>query len=168
MDFFGFSQLQLASTLFCLMLISLAIIDFKTMRLPNFLTIPLIIFGCLYNVLSSIPLTTPLGSFWGALFGFASLWGINRIYLLATGKAGIGMGDAKLLAGIGALLGANAIIPTLFIASLLGIIGGLIWLRLHHQSKDKAFPFGPYLAIAGIALILDSNLKIGILQYLAL
>ena len=168
MAFLNLYQLEIFSGIFCLGLILLAVIDLKKMQLPNYLTLPLILISGLYNHYSSDPISSTLESFAGAILSYCLIWLINWIYLLAAGKPGIGMGDAKLLAAIGALLGPSAIIPSLFIASLLGVLGGFIWLKFHRLDPNNAFPFGPYLSVAGITQILDSNFKIGILQYLAL
>jgi leader peptidase (prepilin peptidase)/N-methyltransferase len=161
-------SLALVSTIFCLDLIALAVIDLKTMTLPDFLTWPLMMLGVTYNLISINSPTSFSNALLGAAFGYAILWLINQIYLFISGKEGLGMGDAKLLAAIGSLLGPSCIIPILLISSLLGVVGGGIWLMRRQLSSDHPFPFGPYLCITGITLILDSNLKIGILQYLAL
>ena len=168
MAFLNLYQLEIISGLFCLGLIHLSVIDFRTMRLPDHLTMPLMAIGISFNHLSSYQFTSTLGSLIGAALGYTIIWLINLGYKIARGKAGIGMGDAKLLACIGALLGPYAIIPAIFIASILGIVGGLIWLKTHRLTSDEAFPFGPYLSVAGITQILDSNFKIGIIQYLPL
>jgi leader peptidase (prepilin peptidase)/N-methyltransferase len=90
----------------------------------------------------------------GGIFGYAFLWGLNFIYYWAKKQHGIGMGDAKLLAALGAWLGASALPEILLISSISGLIGGLIWLRLQEQSIRSAFPFGPFIAIAGIIELL--------------
>ncbi len=160
--------LTLLLIIFYCALIALAIIDIKTMRLPNWITYPLIFLGIAFNALSSQSLTSMTESIIGAILGYLFIWTSNKIYLLITDKEGIGMGDAKLLASIGALLGASALIPTLLIGSLLGLVGGLIWLKINKLDKSAAFPFGPYLSLAGILVITDEYLKIGIVQFLAL
>ena len=161
-------KLTLLLILFYWALIVLAIIDIKTMTLPNLITYPLIFLGITFNALSSQSLTSLTESILGAILGYFFIWATNKIYLLITDKNGIGMGDAKLLASIGALLGTPALFPTLLIGSLLGIIGGLIWLKIKKLDRCAAFPFGPYLSLAGILVIADKQLNIGIVQFLAL
>lgn len=161
-------SLEMIMGLFCVGLIALAIIDLKTMILPDYLTIPLIIIGILYNHFSSTPIISTIESLLGATLGYCLIWLINWVYLSIMDRPGIGMGDAKLLAGIGALLGPSVIFPTLLIASLMGIVGGLIWLKIYRLKQSQAFPFGPYLSAAGITLITELKLKFGIVQYLAL
>lgn len=152
----------------CLALFLLAVIDLKTMTLPNSITIPLTFSAIVFNKFSANSFASTIQSVIGALLGYCLIWLINKIYYRLTKRNGIGMGDAKLLAFIGALLGPIAIIPTLFIGSLLGILGGLIWLKLNKLNTNSAFPFGPYLCITEVMLILDSQLKIGIVKFLAL
>jgi prepilin signal peptidase PulO-like enzyme (type II secretory pathway) len=90
----------------------------------------------------------------GSLLGYASLWALNAGYRLLKNRNGIGMGDAKLLAALGAWLGWGALPSILFIASATGIVGGLVWLQLRGHQLQQAFPFGPFLVIAGIIELL--------------
>lgn len=86
--------------------------------------------------------------------GYGFLWALNTGFRAIKGRNGIGMGDAKLLAALGAWLGWVALPNILFIASFLGLIGGLAWLKFNKQKLNQAFPFGPFLAIAGIIELL--------------
>lgn len=148
----------------CLFLIGrLILIDIKTFQLPNSLTYSLITSGILYNVISPRAFSSPEASLIGAILGFAIIWASNFIYRHFRKQDGIGLGDAKLLAGLGAILGHNAVIPILLIACLLGMIGGYVWLKLRHETLNNYFPFGPFIGIAGIAGILDEVLKLHIL-----
>ena len=149
------------------LLIYLAKIDLKTFRLPNVFTYPLIFCGIAYNTLSSAPFCSIAESCLGALLGFLILWVANRLYRFFRNHDGMGMGDAKLLSGIGAILGINTVLPLLLLASILGSIGGLIWLKLNRQSLKNYFPFGPYLALAGILGILDEVLTLNLLKSLS-
>jgi len=90
----------------------------------------------------------------GAIFGFTLLWLGNFFYRKARNQDGIGMGDAKLLAALGAWLGWAALPGILLIASITGVIGGMAYLKWHKQSARQAFPFGPFLAFAGIIELL--------------
>lgn len=139
--------------LFIVTLIYLAVIDAKTFLLPDKITYPLILCALLFNCISSSPLTNPFDAFFGAVLGFAMIWGLNNAYLYFRGQDGIGMGDAKLLAGIGAILGWSDVFLCLLLASMSGMIGGFLWLKSKNLTMTHAFPFGPYLAVSGIALI---------------
>lgn len=135
-------------------LIYLAVIDAKTLLLPDKITYPLILSGLVFNFLAPSPLSHPMDALMGAFLGFAIIWILNLAYFHFRGQHGIGMGDAKLLSAIGALLGWSDIFLCLLIASLSGVIGGLLWLKAKNLSLTQQFAFGPYLAASGIALIL--------------
>lgn len=137
-----------------LVLVYLAYVDLSTFRLPDVITLPLILSGLLVSGLSNQGFISFRDSAIGATLGYLSLWILNTIYRLAKKQDGIGMGDAKLLAALGAWFGWFALPSILLIASLAGLIGGLIWLQWHKQNHRSAFPFGPFLAIAGIIELL--------------
>lgn len=132
----------------------LAYIDWQTFRLPNRITLPLIVAGLLFNWASEFPFTLPASALMGASLGYISLWLLNAVYRLLKHRNGIGMGDAKLLAALGAWLGVGALANILLISSILGILGGLFWLKWNRHKLNQAFPFGPFLAIAGIIELL--------------
>jgi len=140
--------------LLILALVYLAYIDLRTFRLPDAITIPLILSGLLFNGLSQERLVFFQDSVIGAILGYVSLWLLNFIYRQTKKQNGIGMGDAKLLGALGAWLGWLALPGILLIASLTGLIGGFIWLQWNKQNHRSAFPFGPFLAIAGIIELL--------------
>jgi len=137
-----------------LVLMYLAYIDLRSFRLPDVITLPLILSGLLVSGLSNLGFVSFLDSLIGATLGYTSLWLLNSLYRLAKKQDGIGMGDAKLLAALGAWLGWFALPGILLMASLTGLIGGLIWLQWNKQNHRSAFPFGPFLAIAGIIELL--------------
>ena len=136
--------------LLILALVYLAYIDLRTFRLPDAITLPLILSGLLFNGLSQERLVFFQDSVIGVILGYFSLWLLNFIYRQTKKQNGIGMGDAKLLGALGAWLGWLALPGILLIASLTGLIGGFIWLQWNKQNHRSAFPFGPFLAIAGI------------------
>lgn len=140
--------------LLILALVYLAYIDLRTFRLPDAVTLPLVLSGLLFNGSSHEGLISFQDSAIGVILGYTSLWLLNLIYRLTKKQDGIGMGDAKLLAGLGAWLGWSALPGILLMASLTGLIGGFIWLRWNKQNHRSAFPFGPFLAIAGIINLL--------------
>lgn len=132
----------------------LAYIDLMTFRLPDFITLPLVFVGLSFNSFSNLQFVGSQESILGALLGYLLLWLLNRLYRYIKKQEGIGMGDAKLLAALGAWLGWSALPGILFIASASGIIGGTLWLRLKKKNHGSPFPFGPFLIFAGIIELL--------------
>ena len=132
----------------------LAYIDWRSFRLPNLFTLPLMLIGVIFSSIPGLGFTDTSSALIGVVFGYGFLWTLNAGYKAIKGKNGIGMGDAKLLAVLGAWLGWTALPSILLIASILGLIGGLSWLKWHGQKLNQAFPFGPFLAIAGIIELL--------------
>lgn len=133
-------------------LVALTFIDLDKMLLPDQLTLPLLWAGLLFSLLGGF--ASLADAVIGAMVGYLVLWTLYWAFKLLTGKEGMGYGDFKLLAALGAWLGWQALPIVLLLSSLVGaVIGiGLILLRNHHQGKP--IPFGPYLAIAGwIALL---------------
>ena len=145
---------DLIRVLLILILAYLAYIDLRTFRLPDVITLPLLFAGLVLNAFPSLQFVTLQASVVGAILGYSSLWLLNRLYRYIKMQDGIGMGDAKLLAALGAWLGWGALPSILFIASFSGILGGLLWLRLNKQNHRGAFPFGPFLIFAGIIELL--------------
>lgn len=135
-------------------LLYLAYVDLRTFRLPNSITFPLIFLGLIFNFYSTARLTNFSDAATGSAVGYIFIWGLNEIYRRLKKHHGIGMGDAKLLAALGAWLGLAALVNILFLASIGGIVGGLVWLKIHQKSIRSAFPFGPFIAIAGIIELL--------------
>ena len=147
-------SIWIIKALLILALFYLAYIDWRTFRLPNTITLPMIFLGLAFNVVSDIRFTNPSSALLGACLGFASLWILNSGYRLLKNRNGIGMGDAKLLAGLGAWLGWSALPSILLLASLTGLVGGIVWLKWRKFQLQQAFPFGPFLVIAGIIELL--------------
>ena len=144
----------LIRTLLILVLVYLAYIDIRTFQLPDRITLPLIASGIFFNSFFSHQLANPEASIAGAILGYLCLWTLNRLYRHLKNQDGIGMGDAKLLAGLGAWLGWSSLPAILSIASIVGLLGGLLWLKLKKQNVGSAFPFGPFLIFAGIIELL--------------
>lgn len=147
-------SIWIVKVLLILALIYLAYIDWRTFRLPNTITLPMIFLGIAFNILSDAPFTNLSSALLGACLGFGTLWILNYGYRLLKGHNGIGMGDAKLLAALGAWLGWSALPSVLLIASLTGLVGGIIWLKWRNFHLQQAFPFGPFIVIAGIIELL--------------
>lgn len=137
-----------------LVLVYLAYIDLRTFRLPDAITFPLILCGLMVSGFSNLGFVSFQDSAIGAVTGYTSLWLLNLLYRLVKKQDGIGMGDAKLLAALGAWFGWYTLPSILLVASLSGLLGGLVWLQWNKQNHRSAFPFGPFLAIAGIIELL--------------
>ncbi|OEE75637.1 prepilin peptidase [Vibrio ordalii] len=153
---FGFSYFSLALLFFTFVLITATFIDFDTMLLPDKLTLPLLWAGLSLSLMHISPVSLQ-DAVIGAIAGYLSLWSVYWLFKLVTGKEGMGYGDFKLLAALGAWLGWQYLPIIILMSSVVGIVFGLIQLRLQKKGIDKAFPFGPYLAIAGWLTLLWGN-----------
>lgn len=153
---FGFSYFAIALLFFTFVLIAATFIDLDTMLLPDSLTLPLTWFGITLALLQISPVSLQ-DSVIGAIAGYLSLWSVYWLFKLVTGKEGMGYGDFKLLAALGAWLGWQYLPMIILLSSFVGVIFGIIQLRLKQQGIDKAFPFGPYLAIAGWVCMMWGN-----------
>jgi leader peptidase (prepilin peptidase) / N-methyltransferase len=132
-------------------LITLTAIDLRTQLLPDVLTLPLMWAGLLVNTQSSI---VPLSSaVWGAVVGYLSLWSIYQLFKLITGKQGMGYGDFKLLAALGAWLGVGMILPIVLFASLTGSVLGVAMIVSKRLQPEVPIAFGPYLAAGGMLAV---------------
>jgi len=147
---FGVSAQGFAALILVWTLVALTGIDFDTQFLPDRLTFPLAGLGLAVNAYSLF--VSPTTAIWGLLIGFFSLWIVVKIFYLLTKKQGMGAGDFKLLAVLGAWLGPMMLPLIILLSSLLGSIIGLILMRIHGESKP--FAFGPYIAIAGVIALL--------------
>ncbi len=137
---------------FAATLVALAAIDWDTTLLPDGLTLPLLWGGL---VAAALGWTLPLSSaVWGAVVGYLSLWSVYWVFKLLTGKEGMGFGDFKLLAALGAWLGWPMILPIVLGASVLGAIVGLVMKASGALREGRYVPFGPFLASAGLAMLL--------------
>lgn len=154
--FLPFSYFAIAAVLFTLVLIALTFIDIDTMLLPDQITLPLLWAG-IYLALVGWSSVTLVDSVIGAMAGYLILWSIYWGFKLITGKEGMGYGDFKLLAALGAWLGWQQLPLLVLLSSVVGAIIGIAMLRVQKNGFDKAIPFGPYLAIAGWICLLWGN-----------
>ena len=137
----------LFALVFTWVLISLTFIDFDTMLLPDQLTLPLLWLGLIINISGTFAGLTD--AVLGAAFGYLSLWSIYWGFKLITGKEGMGYGDFKLLAALGAWFGWQALPMIILLSSFAGAIIGIAVIAASKDKQSRPMPFGPYLAIAG-------------------
>ncbi|WP_242165765.1 A24 family peptidase [Lysobacter sp. M15] len=144
---FGFGWQGFGAIVLTCFLIALAGIDLRTQLLPDQLTLPLLWLGL---IAASDSLYMPVKpALLGAIAGYVSLWSVWWLFKQLTGKEGMGHGDFKLLAALGAWTGLQGILPTILMSSLVGAIIGSIWLAMKGRDRATPIPFGPYLAVAG-------------------
>ncbi|MAM71223.1 MAG: prepilin peptidase [Gammaproteobacteria bacterium] len=149
---FGFSWLSLAALLLTWSLICLSMIDFDHQLLPDDITLPLLWLGLLINYFGL--LTTLESAFLGAVGGYMVLWCVYWLFKLLTGKEGMGQGDFKLLATLGAWLGWQALPQIILLSALVGAAVGITLIIVQGRDKNVPIPFGPYLAGAGFIAML--------------
>ncbi|SFD62704.1 prepilin peptidase [Massilia yuzhufengensis] len=149
---FGSGMAGLATLLFLFLLVAMTFIDVDTQLLPDDLTYPLLWAGLLVNLHGTfVPLQDAVI---GAAAGYLALWAVYWLFKLATGKEGMGYGDFKLLAALGAWLGW-AMLPTIILlSSVVGALVGISLIVFAKRGRDKPIPFGPYLAAAGLIALL--------------
>lgn len=145
---FGFGAAAAGGLLFVWALIALTGIDFDTQLLPDSITLPLLWLGLLFNLGGTY--ASLEAAVVGAVAGYLSLWSVYWIFRLVTGKEGMGFGDFKLLAAIGAWLGWPLLPLTILFSSLVGAIVGIGLIVLAKRGRNVPIPFGPYLAAAGV------------------
>ncbi|MDP2708382.1 MAG: A24 family peptidase [Burkholderiales bacterium] len=146
---YGFSWQTPAALLFVWAMIALAFIDLDTFYLPDDVTLPLIWTGLLVN-LGGLFVDLPSAVI-GAAAGYLALWSVYWAYKLATGKEGMGYGDFKLLAGIGAWLGWKMLPVVILLSSFVGAIVGISLIVFARHGRNVPIPFGPYLVLGGLS-----------------
>ena len=145
---FGFGVAALLAACLSWSLLALAAIDYDTMLLPDSITQPLLWLGLLANLFGVfVPLATAVV---GAMAGYLALWLIFWGFKLLTGKEGMGYGDFKLLAALGAWLGWKMLLPIVLVASLAGALVGIAMIILGGHDRANPIPFGPWLALGGV------------------
>lgn len=163
---FGFGLAAVGALLLIWALLALTAIDFDTQLLPDDITLPLLWLGLLFN-LSGTFVDLPSAVI-GAVAGYLTLWAVYWLFKLATGKDGMGYGDFKLLAAIGAWLGWQMLPLVILLSSLVGAVVGITLIVAARHGRNIPIPFGPYLAGGGlIALFWGQPLTQGYLQLLA-
>jgi leader peptidase (prepilin peptidase)/N-methyltransferase len=163
---FGFGLAAIGAILLIWALLALTAIDFDTQLLPDDITLPLIWIGLLFNLYGTF--TTLHDAVLGAIAGYIALWAVYWLFKLATGKEGMGYGDFKLLAALGAWLGWQLLPLIIILSSLVGAVIGIALIVAVKRGRDIPIPFGPYLAGGGlIALFWGQTLTQNYLQLLA-
>jgi leader peptidase (prepilin peptidase)/N-methyltransferase len=144
---FGFSAACLGALLLTWSLIALTFIDLDHQLLPDKITLPLVWLGLFFNLFSTF--TDLSSSVIGAIAGYLALWSVYHLFRLVTGKEGMGYGDFKLLAALGAWMGWQLLPMIVLLSSLVGAVVGISLILLKNHQRDIPIPFGPYLAAAG-------------------
>ncbi len=162
---FGFGWAALGALLLVWALLTLTCIDIDTQLLPDDITLPLLWLGLLFNVSGTF--VNLSSAVMGAITGYLVLWSIYWLFKLVTGKEGMGYGDFKLLAAIGAWLGWQMLPLVIMLSSVVGAVVGITLIVAARHGRNVPIPFGPYLAGGGlIALFWGQTLTQGYLQML--
>lgn len=161
---FGYGLALLGALAFLWTMVALTFIDLDTQLLPDNLTLPLLWLGLLFNLQGTY--TELSSAVVGAVAGYLTLWSVYWLFKLATGKEGMGYGDFKLLAAIGAWLGWQMLPLAILLSSAVGAVVGIALIVFARHGRNVPIPFGPYLAAAGVlALFFGEELTT---RYLAL
>ena len=151
---FGFGSAGACAIVVSWFLIALTFIDLDHQLLPDSLTLPLLWLGLLASLAGwdasgrSLP-SNPTSAIAGAALGYVSLWAVYHAFRLLTGKEGMGYGDFKLLAALGAWLGWQMLLPIVLLSACVGAIVGIALIAMRRQQRGHPMPFGPFLALAG-------------------
>lgn len=149
----GAGATALAWAGFSACLVALTMIDWDTTLLPDDITLPLMWAGLIASALQWTSVSLP-SALWGCVAGYLSLWLVYWAFKLATGKEGMGYGDFKLFAGLGAWFGWQALIPVILMASIIGAVVG-IGMKFSTGLREGGYvPFGPFLAGAGLTAMI--------------
>lgn len=163
---FGFSLAAVGALFLIWALLALTAIDFDTQLLPDDITLPLLWLGLLFNLFGVF--TSLSAAVVGAVVGYLALWSVFWLFKLVTGKEGMGYGDFKLLAALGAWLGWEMLPLIILLSSLVGAVVGISLIVVLKRGRNIPIPFGPYLAGGGlIALFWGTTLTQQYLQLLA-
>jgi leader peptidase (prepilin peptidase)/N-methyltransferase len=149
----GWSPTALAWCGFSAALLVLALIDWDTTLLPDDITLPLLWAGLVVAALGWNPPVALSTALWGAVAGYLSLWGVYWAFKLVTGKEGMGFGDFKLFAALGAWFGWPALVPMILMASVIGAVTGIAMKFSSGLREGGYVPFGPFLAGAGFTAL---------------
>lgn len=152
---FGFSVAGFSAIVLTWALISLAMIDYDTQYLPDQITLPFLWLGLVLNLDNTFAHIE--SAIIGAVVGYLSLWSVHHLFKLITKKEGMGYGDFKLLALLGAWMGWQSLPAIIILSSLVGSLIGISLILFKKHQRESPIPFGPYLAIAGWIALLWGN-----------
>ncbi len=155
---FGYSIECVAALILCWSLLALAVIDLDHQLLPDSITLPLLWAGLIFSLFSAPVAGTelfpdPRSSIIGGAAGYLSLWSIYHLFRLITGKEGMGYGDFKLLAALGAWMGWQMLPVIIVMSAAVGAVSGLAMILFGGHQRQVPIPFGPYLAAAGVVAL---------------
>lgn len=156
---FGVAWETVAALLLTWALIALTVIDFDHQLLPDAITLPFLWLGLTASLAGLF--TTPESAIIGGLAGYLSLWSVYMLFKWATGKDGMGHGDFKLLAMLGAWMGWQALLPIILLSSLVGAVVGIALIVVRGRDRNIPIPFGPYLATAGWIMLIWGEQIVG-------
>ena len=168
---FGFGAEALAALALTFALIALTMIDVDTQYLPDSITLPFLWLGLVLSLFhgrvdAQALFVSPRDAIIGAAAGYLSLWSVYQAFKLVTGKEGMGFGDFKLLAVLGAWLGWQKLPLVIFLSAVVGAIVGIALMALRRHGRDVPIPFGPYLAAAGwVAMLWGDAIIDGYLHF---
>ena len=148
---YGYTYTTLFAWAFVFALIALTFIDFDTQLLPDDITLPLLWLGLLFNLNSGF--TDLKSAVIGDMAGYLILWSVYWLFKLITGKEGMGYGDFKLLGAIGAWFGWQLLPAVILLSSVVGAVIGIGLIMFKGKGRSTAIPFGPFLALGGIAAL---------------
>ncbi|HNV87779.1 MAG TPA: A24 family peptidase [Methylotenera sp.] len=148
---YGYTYTTLFAWIFVLALIAMTFIDFDTQLLPDDITLPLLWLGLLFNLNGGF--TDLKSTVIGAMAGYLILWSVYWLFKLVTGKEGMGYGDFKLLGAIGAWFGWQLLPAVILLSSVVGAVIGIGMVLFRGKTGGTAIPFGPFLALGGIAAL---------------
>lgn len=148
---FGYTYSALFAFIYVFALITLTFIDFDTQLLPDDITLPLLWLGLIFNLNHGF--VDLKSAVLGAIFGYLILWSVYWLFKIVTGKEGMGYGDFKLLGAIGAWFGWQLLPAVILLSSLLGAVIGIGLILFKGKGRSTAIPFGPFLALGGIAAL---------------
>ena len=170
---FGFGWEAGAAILLTWSFIAISVIDFDQQIIPDTISLPLVWIGLGLSLFHPVAgaealFIDPKTAIIGALAGYLSLWSVYQLFKLMTGKEGMGYGDFKLLAVIGAWLGWQMILPVILLSAVVGAIVGIALIVLQGRDRSTPIPFGPYLAAAGwIGMMWGQQIVTGYLDYMS-
>ena len=156
---FGFGWQGFGACVLACFLVALSGIDLRTQLLPDSLTLPLMWLGLVASLDNLYMPAKP--ALLGAIAGYVSLWSVWWVFKQVTGKEGMGHGDFKLLAALGAWVGLAGVLPIILLSSVVGAVVGSIWLAAKGRDRATPIPFGPYLAVAGWIVFMWGDQLIG-------